>query len=284
MYFLLLLMKYFLLFIILHLSFCTYSQKQAIIYKIHKQIGDTIDIDEKIRYRIFPQIPNHNFNYAQYMSINDTVILRVYTDDGKFYDTPSSLNDIVTMSGKINNRIIYLSSNFQQCDYTSKKVVVIYDARKDKKYKLKIGDRCYISQFSNDDVFNYERAKNKDFKNFWAYKHYKIIDIINTANPAVSIETTSGPWRKLILPLDDIKVISNYYGRYRFPNHLIEAVTLPYLLISIPFTYIIRLTTNDDYISWALKIVFKKRYRIDFSNESHMRVECRDKLLKSLFR
>ena len=177
-----------------------------IVIKANEIVGDTVDVIEKIKYNLYPQIPHLNFNYAQYLMKGDQIILRITRKDSTFYDQPYTLELLYQDGNKItNNR----SKVIEGPKINYKNVLIqIADINTNKSIKLKKGELIQLKLKDKKESINLAKIKR--------------IDIVNEPILCVKYEG-----KEVMLPLSQIDYI------YRMPKYLHVLIKTDAVLFSM---------------------------------------------------
>lgn len=250
-------------------SLAAYSQNDTLVLKVHSCVGNKIDINEKIKYNLFTDVPNRTYKYAQYLSINNEIILRTTLKDGEYFDQQYKiewvLNDgkqIEVSQFEINSISNSIESNK---NLTRNKIrLKLIDHENGKSQYLKEGMFCYLLLYPNLDNISKSTIYNEQieakFRNKSKFERVKILKIIEGDIASVKIKQIERFGKKKIIFLSDIKEIKKHVGitfrhvlgigSFGFGGVISLAVLsgapLALLILPVPFFYFgVKLCSNN---------------------------------------
>jgi len=203
----------FLFSIILICSFKSWSQDNDVytIIKINDIVGDTIDKKEKLKYGLFPQISNYDYNYALCLMQNKKITLRVFSLDSSYTEYDYSANLLLEDNERIfsNNTKIY---NEPKKNY-KRAIIKVLDVNSNETLRLRRRKTIEL--------------KVKDVPDPMIVKIHKL-DI--TEEPALLIKKVSGHSNEMLYTLSQIE----YINRISKPGRILKGVcSVSYLSLSI---------------------------------------------------
>jgi len=176
-----------LLFFILSFKFVFAQNSNGfIVLKTKTVVGDTVDLKEKCKYNLYPQLSDLNFLFAQYIMIGDQMKLRVNFIDSTSNDLDYNLDVFIKDIDKIrsNKNRVYREPK----SYYKRALIRITDPKTGKKMKLRKRKRI-------------ELKTNEYFGN----SNYAVIkDIIISNEPVLKLRYVG---KDIMVPLSKINYI-----------------------------------------------------------------------------
>lgn len=260
--------RYLVLLIIISTQFVVYSQKNIAVLKVHLAVGDTIDFEEKIKYKLFQDFSEQTYLYAQYLSFDNKIILRITQLDGSYIDEKYKIEWLIE-DGKLielNQFEASLVSSSEESKKTLtkyKKRIKVLEHESGRSMYLKKGNTCHIAlkkakEGKENIIYNYQIEEK--FRNRPSFKYVRILEIIETPIASIKVKCISEMGRIMILPLSDINKIKKHVdapsrytlgvGSFGTSGVIIAAVAsgAPTLLtfLAAPFVYFgVKLFSNN---------------------------------------
>lgn len=106
------------------------SYSQQSVFKLHEFIGDTIDLNEKKDFDLFPELKNSDFKFGIVYSYGDTKKLNVYTQNDSMI--VSSLDSVLIAKYQSNIEILldyYLTQNSNDTVNDLNKKIYLHDLK-----------------------------------------------------------------------------------------------------------------------------------------------------------